>query len=155
MSQLLNNLIQARAIIAHGWCQETAAQRLSDRSPLSFFEDPSPKNIGNYAFCARGAMFVAAQTGDADSYLSRISDMDVALARVIRYIAHADFNYRRFGTDTASVVIQYNNAQGRTQTEMLALFDAAIDTERAKVSPQLPDSITACLDVPAEDLADA
>ncbi len=153
MSQLLNSLIAARAKITFGWCQHKLCEFDLRGTPT--------------AYCARGAVDAVVLGGLPRP--ATIKAVDEALAMAIRCIEPALYESTSTRTKVteqmynltpdairsitnANVVVDYNNTKGRTQIEMLALFDLAIATERAKTQDRpLPASITDCLQIVTEE----
>jgi hypothetical protein len=107
-----DTLIKARGWIARGWCQRTSA-RAADGSQVMAADALATQ------WCAVGA---CARASFDDIPTERIHLFDNALATLRDVIAARDSNYSR-----SEPVAVFNDAHGRTQAEVLAVFDAAIE----------------------------
>ena len=93
-------LEDARALVKKGWAQDYNAMALG-----SAVCDPRSKAAARW--CANGALVAA--TGDADSPICSMA-----------------YDVLRAAAETDGSLSAWNDAPGRTQAEVLALFDKAL-----------------------------
>lgn len=93
-------LKRARALVERGWCQGTYSRDERGVASLSKSQDCS--------WCSVGALDTAAGS-DSDKYLAAYDELATAITP---------------GGDVG--VVKWNDAPGRTQAEVLAMFDRAI-----------------------------
>lgn len=114
MSILLKNLIAARTRIEKGWCQKR------------FARDSNGEGVGAHSpkacsWCTTGAVYVVTtSTLDVFYALNALTETLNVSGRTLRGM-RPDAMYYSLGV--------WNDKEGRTKEEVLALFDKAIKTE--------------------------
>lgn len=93
----LEGLKAARAKVAHGWCQDVHAR---DENGIKV----PPSSDLAVRWCVDGA-FLSAAKGNANAVLAFL---------------------RAVGDSSIDSIVQWNDVVGRTQAEVLAVFDRAI-----------------------------
>lgn len=106
----VTKLKEARALIERGWCQGADAMTASGRSVF-------PEHGGAERWCAGGACAAAAKDREIERPIFR-----TMLDSLLRAIPE----------HRPMTVSFWNDEPGRTQAEVLALFDRAIAAEEAK-----------------------
>ncbi|HWB15922.1 MAG TPA: hypothetical protein VG538_05895 [Vicinamibacterales bacterium] len=109
MSELREHLVAARALIAQGWCRNADARDRTGRSVQSTSDAAC-------AWCIEGAIFRVTHTAANDWPLCQ---MVTALMGAREY----PYSYP-FSREALSA---WNDKPGRTQADVLALFDRAIE----------------------------
>lgn len=105
MKKVANRLRKARALIEKGWTQEAWA-RAADGANVPF------SSRSAVCFCAAGALNRALQVGGHEWGLAEQSWQVLEDA---------------IGVSSSSDVVKFNDAPERTQAEVLAAFDKAIE----------------------------
>lgn len=95
----------ARAKIAQGWCQGTAARDANGVTSSCFME------LGACSWCAIGAIYGAAPVDELGE-----ASADAAIAALVTHVP-------------GNAIAPWNDSPSRTQAEVLELFDRAIATE--------------------------
>jgi len=116
-------LTEARAKVARGWTQGTwARDAVGERAP----------ERGNAAvcWCIVGALNAVADDREGH-HLFWVAGL-LEPARDALYEALEDLGGYDFGT----ALVEFNDAPGRTQAEVLALFDLAIAAVEARLAPK-------------------
>lgn len=108
----LDVLVRARALVERGWCTGVEAR---DEHGNQCDESDSPSAV---SWCMIGAVYRGARKED-----------DIALARKAA---------RCLTATVGGLLDQWNDAPGRTQSEVLAAFDRAIEAARPAGSEGAP-----------------
>lgn len=117
-------LRRARNRVATGWCQNALYNEQGE-------------------FCAIGAL--RCESVNRQSYTPTTAASETLLARCIRrhgFVADDRWGKWSASKDDAWVIVSWNNAEGRIQTEVVAAFNSALElAEREALTREIADAV--------------